>query len=208
MEHDMDAAEVRPVRAVAIAATVDGIRAIERTEGVSRASLEVIKAEMLQLAARAHLFPCSQLPPPSPGEPRANRYLLRDDTDGRFALYLNALNRGDETKPYDHTTWAVVVAVERQEPNKIYRRSDDGRDPERCKLAVDHEIMVEPGRGIALMPNDIRSIHTTGSVPNCHLHMYGLARWPARLRSGDRPGCAVQQKLSRAVGEPASLMPP
>ncbi|MFM7780079.1 MAG: cysteine dioxygenase, partial [Alphaproteobacteria bacterium] len=76
---------------------------------------------------------------------------------------------------HDHPTWACVVAVDGQELNKVYDRLDDGSDPSRCELRLREEIMVEPGRGIALMPEDIHSIHTTGSVPTRHLHMYGLA---------------------------------
>lgn len=171
----MNATDIKPARTAAVAATIDRIREIERSQGVTRAALDAIKAEMMRLAAQEHLFPSAAYPPPQKGETGANRYLLQEDPDNRFALYLNALNPGNETKPHDHTTWAVVVAVEGQELNKVYRRVDDGADPERCALAVDHEIMVEPGRGIALMPEDIHSIHTIGTVPTRHLHMYGLA---------------------------------
>ncbi|MGA9865734.1 MAG: cysteine dioxygenase family protein [Acetobacteraceae bacterium] len=171
----MNATDVTPARTAAVAATIGRIRAIEREQGVTRAALDAIKTEMMRLAAQEHLFPSAAYPPPPGGEKGANRYLLQEDEDNRFALYLNALNPGNETKPHDHTTWAVVVAVEGQELNKVYRRTDDGADPDTCGLVVDHEIMVEPGRGIALMPDDIHSIHTTGAVPTRHLHMYGLS---------------------------------
>ena len=169
------ASDVAARRAAAVSATVDRIRAIEAREGVTRPALEKIRAELLKLAAQEQLFPSSQFPPPPNGEQGSNRYLLQEDAGNRFALYLNALNPGNETKPHDHTTWAVVVAVDGQELNKVYERLDDGSDPNRCELRVREEIMVEPGRGICLMPEDIHSIHTTGSVPTRHLHMYGLA---------------------------------
>ena len=70
-----------------------------------------------------------------PASRARERYLLGEDADGRFAMYLLALNPGNETKPHDHTTWAVVTAVEGQELNRVYRRTDDGSDPERCTLA-------------------------------------------------------------------------
>jgi predicted metal-dependent enzyme (double-stranded beta helix superfamily) len=171
----MTAADIRAARAAAVAATVNRIRGIERAHGLTRAMLEAVKAEMIQLAAQEHLFPSTEFPPPPADQVGANRYLLQEDPDHRFALYLNALNPRNESKPHDHTTWAVVVAVEGQELNKVYCRTDDGSDPARCELHIDHEVMVEPGRGITLMPDDIHSIHTTGTVPTRHLHMYGMA---------------------------------
>jgi predicted metal-dependent enzyme (double-stranded beta helix superfamily) len=176
----MTATDPGAARAVAVAAAIDRIRAIERSQGVTRASLDAIKAEMLALAAQERLFPSSAFPPPPDGEKGSRRYLLQEDPDNRFALYLNALNPGNETRPHDHTTWAVVVAVAGQELNKVYRRGNG-------TLAVDHEVMVEPGRGIALMPDDIHSIHTTGTVPTRHLHMYGLALEKLDRRMGYDP---------------------
>jgi predicted metal-dependent enzyme (double-stranded beta helix superfamily) len=174
-ETPMNQMDVKAARAAAVAASVARVRAIEAEMGVTRAALDAIKAELLALAAQEHLFPSSEFPPPPNGEKGSHRYLLREEEGGRFALYLNALNPGNETKPHDHTTWAVVVAVDGQELNKVYERTDDGSDPARCELRVREEIMVEPGRGIALMPEDIHSIHTTGTRPTRHLHMYGLA---------------------------------
>jgi predicted metal-dependent enzyme (double-stranded beta helix superfamily) len=183
----MNATDVSAARAAAVAATVDRIRAIEAAQGVTRPSLEAIRAELLKLAAQEHLFPSANFPPPPNGEKGSNRYLLQEDPGNRFALYLNALNPGKSTKPHDHTTWAVVVAVDGQELNKVYERTDDGSDPAACALRIREEVMVEPGRGICLMPEDIHSIHTTGSVPTRHLHMYGLALEKLDNRKGYDP---------------------
>ncbi|WP_431283825.1 cysteine dioxygenase [Humitalea sp. 24SJ18S-53] len=171
----MSTTDILADRAIAVADTIARIRAIEAAQGVTRPSLAAIRTEMLALAARENLFPSAEFPPPPPGEKGARRYLLSEDPDGRFAMYLNALNPGNETKPHDHTTWAVVVAVDGQELNRVFSRTDDGAIPGRAILRQREEIMVEPGRGIALMPDDIHSIHTTGDRPTRHLHMYGLA---------------------------------
>jgi len=183
----MNATDVSAARAAAIASTIDRIRAIEATEGVTRPALEKIRAELLALAAQEHLFPSATFPPPPNGEKGSNRYLLQQDPGNRFALYMNALNPGNATKPHDHTTWAVVVAVDGQELNKVYERTDDGANPDKASLRVREEILVEPGRGICLMPEDIHSIHTTGDRPTRHLHMYGLALEKLDNRKGYDP---------------------
>ncbi len=171
----MNASDVKAARTAAVAATMDRVKQIERSQGVSRASLDAMKAELMKLAAQEHLFPAAEFVPPPAGVKGSQRYLLQEDSDNRFALYLNALNPGNETKPHDHTTWACVAAVDGQELNKVYDRLDDGSVEGKCTLKLREEIMVEPGSAIALMPTDIHSIHTTGSVPTRHLHMYGLA---------------------------------
>lgn len=194
----MNAADVSASRAATVAATVERIRRIEREQGVTRRALEAIKAEMLTLAGQEHLFPTAEFPPPPAGEKSSRRYLLQQDPDSRFALYLNALNPGNETRPHDHTTWAVVVAVEGQELNKVYRRGGG------TGLAVDHEIMVKPGTGIALMPDDIHSIHTTGSVPTRHLHMYGLALEKLDNRQAYNPATGASEPYNRAYMQPTA----
>jgi predicted metal-dependent enzyme (double-stranded beta helix superfamily) len=171
----MTATSANTARASAVSTTVARIRAIEAAQGVTRPALEAIREELLLLARQEDLFPSAEFQPPPNGEKGSRRYLLHEDPGNRFALYLNALNPGNETRPHDHTTWAVVVAVEGQELNRVYERLDDGSDPERCSIRLRDEVMVEPGRGICLMPEDIHSIHTTGNRPTRHLHMYGLA---------------------------------
>jgi predicted metal-dependent enzyme (double-stranded beta helix superfamily) len=162
-------------RAEAVSDAVSRVRGIEAAQGVTRPALEAIRDELMRLAGQEHLFPSAEFPPPPAGEQGSRRYLLHEDPGNRFALYLIALNPGNETRPHDHTTWAVVAAVEGQELNRVYERLDDGADPERCSIRLREEVMVEPGRGICLMPDEIHSIHTTGTVPTRHLHMYGLA---------------------------------
>ena len=171
--------DARAARAEAVSDAVGRIRGIEAARGVTRPALEAIREELMLLARREHLFPSAEFPPPRDGEKGSNRYLLHEDPGDRFALSLVASNPGSEIRPHDHTIWAVVVAVEGQELNRVHERLDDGADPGRCSVRLREEVMVEPGRGICLLPEDIHSVHTTGAAPTRHLHMYGLA--PERL---------------------------
>jgi D-alanine-D-alanine ligase-like ATP-grasp enzyme len=68
------------------------------------------------------------------------------------------------------------------------------------------EVMVEPGRGICLMPEDIHSIHTTGSGPTRHLHMYGLALEVLDHRQGYDDETGVVTGYNKAFMKP-SLAP-
>lgn len=200
----MNAPAVSAARTAAVAATMDRIKAIEREQGVTRPALDAILTEMLALAEHEALFPQAEFPPLPAGEKGSRRYLLQEDPDGRFALYMLALNPGNATKPHDHTTWAVVTAVEGQELNRVYRRTDDASVPGKASLETVREAMVEPGRGIALMPEDIHSIHTFGDKPTRHLHVYGLALEKLDARQGFDPDQGTVQPYNKAFMTPTA----
>ena len=155
-----------------VAATVERIRAIERSQGVTRPAIAVIKAELIALAKRRDLFPRDEFVPPD-APPQDRFYRLSEDADHRFALYLNAALPGRESPPHDHTTWAVIVGIDGEEANKVYERTDDRSTPGRGAIRVVHEEVIRAGSGMAYMPDDIHSIHVVGTKPIMHLHMYG-----------------------------------
>lgn len=165
-------ASIAARRAAAVADMLARVREIERTRGVTRDALSDMREELYGLAARKELFPRSDFPPPEDGAPNI-RYLLSEDADKRFALYMNSIRPGKLTDPHNHTTWAIVAAVEGEEINRFYERTDDGADPGKAALKQTGEVVVRPGVGVAMMPDDIHSIAVTGDAPTLHLHMYG-----------------------------------
>lgn len=157
-------------RQSAIAETVARVRQIESEQGVNPDSLRSIKSELMKLAARTDLFPIEDFPPPeeAAGNPSC-LYLLSEDDDHRFALYANSTNRRYVNAPHNHTTWAVIVGVRGEEPNRLYKRTDDG-GVEETGMTV-----VKQGTGVAFMPDDLHSLDIPGGAPMLNFHMYGLA---------------------------------
>lgn len=152
-------------RAGAVAAAMDDIRTIEAEGPLDRERLARFRARLLQLLEQRELFSTEDFPPPP--EKGAHLYRIAEDPDGRFALYVNSCKDRTESPVHNHTTWAVVCGFEGQELNRFYRRGHDGT-PEQT-----HEEVVEAGAGIAMLPEDLHSIHISGGGLN--FHMYGLA---------------------------------
>ena len=97
----------------------------------------------------------------------ATLYRIAEDDDGRFALYVNACRDRADSPVHNHTTWAVVCGYRGEELNRFYRRRSDGTPSE-----THHEVVRE-GSGVAMLPDDLHSIHIAGGGMN--FHMYGLA---------------------------------
>jgi predicted metal-dependent enzyme (double-stranded beta helix superfamily) len=139
--------------------------------GVTRSILKDVTGELEKLAVSKELFPRSEFPPPD--GPTNILYQIACDPDGQYALYVSSANKGKKTPPHNHATWAVIVGIEGDERNKLYRRLDDGSSNENVDIEMTGELMVREGQPIALMPEDIHSIHVESDEPTLHLHLYG-----------------------------------
>ncbi len=157
-------------RQSAIAKTVAKVTKIESSQGVNPKSLEAIKSELMDLAAKTELFPVDDFPPPADaaGNPSC-LYLLSEDEDHRFALYANSTKRRYVNAPHNHTTWAVIVGVHGEEPNHFYKRTEEGG------VIETGTAVVRQGTGVAFMPDDLHSLDILGGAPMLNFHMYGLA---------------------------------
>ena len=174
--HSTSGTALAAQRRVAIDQALADIRGIASVQPFDRAVLARITARLEQLASHSGLFTRADFPPPaaSEGVGAATRYRLNpEDGDDDVALYLNSINPGKTSIPHNHTTWATIVAVEGQEENRIYRRTDDGSDPAVARLELAREVTVQPGTPIAFLPDDLHSIHVVGDRPTLHFHLYG-----------------------------------
>lgn len=197
-------------RQAAVAQLLADARAQIDAGGLTRQTLAGIAASLERLAARRELFAAADFPPPDvhAGEGASTRYRLNPgDGDEGLALYLNSINPGKSTWPHDHTTWAVIVAIEGRELNRIYRRTDDGRDPARAVLALEREATVEPGAPLAFLPEDIHSIHVAGERPTLHFHLYGRPLETLTGRIGVEPGTGRIVNYNRSQMSPSRNTP-
>jgi predicted metal-dependent enzyme (double-stranded beta helix superfamily) len=163
----MEADAVAAPRTKAVETAMADIRRIEADLGVTRDGVAAIRDRLIELSARRELFPPDVFPAPSADDDLTSyMYRLAQDDDDRFALYAQSSRGHVETPAHNHTTWAVVVGHSGHELNRFYERSDGG-------VVETHQHMVEAGTGVAMLPDDLHSIHIDG--PALNFHCYGLA---------------------------------
>ena len=190
-------------RARAVSQLVERVRAIETREGVTRASLDKVKAELIALASRTELFPPAHFAN-NPGR-AGTIYHLAEDRDGRFALYGSAGVPGKAQPPHNHTTWASIAGVYGDEHNVFYERTDRDEVPGEGKLQKTHELTIRRGTACAMLPHDFHTIEVTSKTESLHLHLYGktLEDLPDRIGFPSSTG----GKVARFMAKPEIYCP-
>lgn len=161
-------------RQAAVQAVMADIAAILGSGPIDRPLLARVSQQLQQLTTLQALFPMEDFPPPAPGsQDTSNRYLLHHDPASNASLYLNTIVAGKTSPPHNHGTWAVIAALQGEELNRVYTRTDDGSDPDHAALSLVREHTVRPGFPIEFLADDIHSIHVDQGPAVRHLHLYG-----------------------------------
>ena len=100
-------------------------------------------------------------------------HLLHEEANHDLAVFLLAWAPGRGLAAHNHKTWAVVAPIEGEEHETGYRRVDDGSRPGFADLEVSHREVLKPGMVSCCMPDDIHSVHNTGTEVGIALHTYG-----------------------------------
>ena len=85
------------------------------------------------------------------------------------AAYLVSDGVLSKSQPHEHHTWAVIVGIEGQELNHLFRLGPDRQ------LRISHDTVVGPGDRLVLDSTSIHSTAVAGTEPTFHIHVYGKA---------------------------------
>lgn len=159
-----------PERSKAVRSTVDSIRNIESTHGITKQALEKIKQQLIQLAANTDWFTESEFPAPDEfsSDNSCVYRLSQDEPDNRFALYVQSAKAPTHTPPHNHDTWAVITGIRGDELNRLYKRTENG-----VEQIGEHTVRL--GTAVTLLPDELHSIHIDDKDTVINFHMYGLA---------------------------------
>ncbi len=161
-------------RASQVAGFVREAKHMVEENGVTPETLDTVLHSLERLAGQRALWSEPEFPSPDRDE-QQRRYLISEESDRTFALYLNVMKPGKKTPVHNHTTWACIAAVEGCELNHVYDRLDDGSSPGKADVRLRTTAEVKPGRGIAFLPDDIHAVEIRGDTNIRHLHFYGKA---------------------------------
>ena len=158
-------------RHAAVQSALDEIRRLRDTLGPSEQLLEAVGLVLSDLARQSDLFDTETFAVDAGA--LMTIYELSVDPDGRLGLYASAGMPGKQQPPHDHRTWSVIAGVRGAEHNQYFERTDDGRDPQRGRLASTGERTLRRGDANGMMGDAFHTIRVLDEGPAMHLHLYG-----------------------------------
>lgn len=172
----MNAHDVAIERAKAISAMIGRIRPLVAARPSGRAELEVVKRELMRLAAQRHLFPRSEFPPPAPGDLMWYYVPLWVEPDDTLWLDIQTSNAGAfDGLLHTHGCWSVYAAIEGAAINFIYD-STTSSGSERVSMTFSREDVCSPGQGLVMLQDEFHGVVAQAGGPLRLLRLYERAR--------------------------------
>lgn len=107
------------------------------------------------------------------GPPRAHSRMhpLSEGLDTPYGLYLNVTRPGKEAEPHCHGLWSVSVALSGRELNRFWRVVDQTSST-KARVEETHSIILAPGTGMVMTPEDVHSPLTLEGGEARMLHLF------------------------------------
>ena len=100
-------------------------------------------------------------------------YVLHEEPDHSLATFVVSWLPRRGTTPHDHGTWAVVVGLEGEERNELWRRLDDATLPGYAELARSGEKVFGADEVLVMPTGVIHSVWNDSDRISVSLHVYG-----------------------------------
>lgn len=150
-------ADMKDRRQALVDQTMAQVHAIEKAEGVTRASINKMKDVVARLADHTELFISDEFQPARRGTFKDFvAYRLNKEDGTSRTLYLSLALPGKSSPPHNHKNWAILVGLKGVEVNRLYKA-----DAASGFRQID-EVAVGPGVSMAMLGEDIHSIHVQG----------------------------------------------
>jgi len=100
-------------------------------------------------------------------------WLLFRAADRSLTLFSLVVPPGASTPVHDHLAWGLIGLYRGTQDETVYRRSDDGTDPQHARLEVAQVNHLQPGDLYTLLPpdGDIHAVTTTSREASISIHM-------------------------------------
>ena len=101
------------------------------------------------------------------------QFALYRAEDGSLCLFSLVVPPNSATPVHDHLAWGLVGLYRGAQDETVYRRLDDGSNPDFATLEVSKRQSLAPGDFYALIPptDDIHYVKTTSETPSISIHL-------------------------------------
>jgi len=163
------------VDAPEILALIDETRRVTARYADEAARVEALRPAFATLLAADGWLPAAYATPDHSSGMGGGigQYALYRAEDGSLCLFSLVVPPGAATPVHDHLAWGLVGIYRGRQDETVYRRLDDGRDPERAELQIARQQTLGPGECYTLLPpiDDIHYVRTVSDVPSISIHL-------------------------------------
>ena len=136
--------------------------------------LEEVSGLVKRLVMMKHNWLRPSMQVPSGDITQASIYQLHEEPDHSLAVFVVTWPPGEETRPHEHRTWAVVGGLDGWETQHLWKRLDDGSKSGHAELVRERSERIDSSTIVTLGSNAIHSVQNDSGALSVTLHIYGM----------------------------------